>query len=88
MNSEEINPKDIQIHQFEKCEPLVLGEEWASGSFGSVHVVDTPTGRVAVKCVPELEGHVNRELDTCIQLARKNHPNICLSRNSLYEKGT
>ena len=76
MNSEEINPKDIQIHQFEKCEPLVLGEEWASGSFGSVHVVDTPTGRVAVKCVPELEGHVNRELDTCIQLARKNHPNI------------
>lgn len=86
MNSEEINPKDynftvqeenIQIHhQFEKCEPLVLGEEWASGAFGSVHMVDTPTGRVAVKCVQQLEGHVNRELDTCIQLASKNHPNI------------
>ena len=85
MNKEEINPKhynftvqeeNIKNHSFEKCEPLVLGEEWASGAFGSVHVVDTPKGRVAVKCVPELEGHVNRELNTCIQLASKNHPNI------------
>ena len=65
-----------QTYQFEKCTPLVLEKEWARGAFGSVHVVDTPTGRVAVKCVPELEGHMNRELDTCIQLASKNHPNI------------
>ena len=74
MNGEQTNKKDI--HPFEKCTPLVLGKEWANGAFGSVHVVDTPTCRVAVKCVPELEGHMNRELDTCIQLASKKHPNI------------
>jgi serine/threonine protein kinase len=81
MDKQEINPKDYNFsveekHPFEQFTPLVLGEVWASGAFGSVHVVDTPTGRIAVKSVPELEGHMNRELDTCIQLASKNHPNI------------
>ena len=57
--------------------PVMLSEEeWASGAFGKVHVVDTPTGRIAVKSVPELEGHVNRELETCKRLASENHPNI------------
>jgi serine/threonine protein kinase len=41
-----------------------------------VYAVDTPTGRVAVKRVPELAGHVNRELQTCIRLASDPHPNI------------
>ena len=62
---------------FEMCVPMTLGGEWGSGAFGKVHVVDTPTGRIAVKCVPELEDHVNRELETCKRLAQENHPNIC-----------
>lgn len=83
MNKEETDPKDYKFsveekdtHHFEQFTPLLLGEVWASGAFGSVHVVETPSGRIAVKSVPEMEGHVNRELDTCIQLASKNHPNI------------
>ena len=57
--------------------PVILSDdEWASGSFGKVHVVDTPTGRIAVKSVPKLESHVNRELETCKVLASENHPNI------------
>jgi len=57
--------------------PVVLSDdEWASGAFGKVYVVDTPTGKIAVKSVPELKGHVNRELETCKQLASENHPNI------------
>ena len=62
--------------KFEQCVPIVLGEEWSCGAFGSVHVVDTPTGKIAVKRVPELLGHINRELDTCTRLASDNHPNI------------
>lgn len=62
--------------KFEQCAPIVLGEEWSCGAFGSVHVVDTPTGKIAVKRVPELLGHINRELDTCTRLASDNHPNI------------
>ena len=57
--------------------PVVLSDdEWASGAFGKVYVVDTPSGKIAVKSVPELKGHVNRELETCKQLASENHPNI------------
>lgn len=57
--------------------PVVLSDdEWASGAFGKVYVVDTPTGKIAVKSVPELKDHVNRELETCKQLASENHPNI------------
>ena len=55
---------------------VILGDEFASGSFGKVYVVDTPTGRIAVKSVPELEGHMNREFETCKVLASENHPNI------------
>jgi glycogen synthase kinase 3 beta len=55
---------------------MLGNDEWASGSFGKVHVVDTPTGRIAVKSVPDLEGYVNRELETCKVLASENHPNI------------
>lgn len=62
--------------QLKQCAPFELGDEWSSGAFGSVHVVDTPTGRIAVKRVPELSGHINRELDTCMHLASENHPNI------------
>ena len=63
--------------KFELYTPVILGdEEWASGSFGKVHVVDTPTGRIAVKSVPELEDNVNRELETCKVLASENHANI------------
>lgn len=63
--------------KFELYTPVMLGnDEWASGSFGKVHVVDTPTGRIAVKSVPDLEGYVNRELETCKVLASENHPNI------------
>ena len=53
-----------------------VDKEWASGAFGKVHFVDTPTGRIAVKSVPELEGYVNRELETCKVLASENHANI------------
>ena len=49
--------------------PLVLGNEYARGAFGSVHVVETPDGRVAVKSVPDPVGHANRELETCMRLA-------------------
>jgi serine/threonine protein kinase len=80
MNKEETEPKDykfnVDTHHFEQFTPLLLGDVWASGTFGKVHIVDTPSGRIAVKSVPQLEGHVNRELNTCIQLASKNHPNI------------
>jgi serine/threonine protein kinase len=62
--------------KFEKCEPIALGDEWYRGSFGSVHIVDTPNGRIAIKRVPEILGHINRELDTCMRLAADNHPNI------------
>ena len=62
--------------ELKQYSPVVLGEEFASGAFGSVHMVDTPTGRIAVKRVPELEGHINRELETCKILAVENHPNI------------
>jgi serine/threonine protein kinase len=55
---------------------VALGAEWSRGAFGSVHVVDTPTGRVAVKRVPELAGHANRELETCARLASDPHPNV------------
>lgn len=63
----------------ERCAPVALGEEWARGAFGSVHVVDTPsapTGRIAVKRVAETPGHVNRELETCIRLALDPHAGI------------
>jgi serine/threonine protein kinase len=60
----------------ERCAPLALGAEWARGAFGSVHVVDTPAGRVAVKRVAETPGHVNRELETCIGLASDPHAGI------------
>ena len=61
-----------------RCAPVVLGadSEWSRGAFGSVHVVDAPAGRVAVKRVPELAGHVNRELETCMRLASDPHPNV------------
>jgi serine/threonine protein kinase len=67
---------DLSYVKFEQCAPIALGEEWSCGAFGSVHVVDTPTGKIAVKRVPELLGHINRELDTCTRLASDNHPNI------------
>jgi glycogen synthase kinase 3 beta len=62
--------------KFDQCIPVTLGEEFGSGAFGKVYVVDTPTGRIAVKRVPELADHVNRELETCTLLAEENHPNI------------
>ena len=63
------------------CAPLVLGDEWARGAFGSVFVVDAPhyhgtARKIAVKRVPDPIGHVNRELETCVRLARDPHPNI------------
>jgi serine/threonine protein kinase len=76
--------------ELKQYSPVVLGEEFASGAFGSVHMVDTPTGQIAVKRVPELEGHVNRELETCKILALENHPNIVqllgywTDKNTLY----
>ena len=57
-------------------EPLALGHEWARGAFGSVHVVETPAGRVAVKSVPDPVGHANRELETCMRLASDEHAGI------------
>jgi len=60
----------------ELCTPLTLEHEWASGAFGNVYLADTPTCKVAVKCVPQMEGYINRELDTCKQLAKENNPNI------------
>jgi serine/threonine protein kinase len=60
----------------EKLEPLVLGSEWARGAFGSVHVAPAPSGRVAVKSVPDPVGHANRELETCMRLASDNNPGI------------
>jgi serine/threonine protein kinase len=60
----------------EPCAPLALGAEYSRGAFGSVHAVDTPGGVVAVKRVPEVPGHVNRELETCVRLASEPHPNI------------
>ena len=71
-----IHSNTSQGVQLEQCEPIELGDEWSHGAFGSVHVVDTPTGRIAVKRVPELPDHINRELDTCMRLASDNHPNI------------
>jgi serine/threonine protein kinase len=62
--------------RLEPCTPVVLRDEWARGAFGRVYVVDTPAGRIAVKSVPETEGHVNRELQTCIRLASDPHPNV------------
>ena len=76
--------------ELKQYSPVVLGEEVASGSFGSVHMVDTPTGKIAVKRVQELEGHINRELETCKILALENHPNIVqllgywTDKNTLY----
>lgn len=67
----------LKEKKLEMYTPVILSdEEWASGAFGKVYVVDTPTGKIAVKSVPELEGHVNRELETCKRLASENHPNI------------
>ena len=73
---EEPNNNFTDNKELKKYSPVVLGEEFASGAFGSVHMVDTPTGRIAVKRVSELEGHINRELETCKILALENHPNI------------
>jgi hypothetical protein len=56
--------------------PLTLEHEWASGAFGNVYLADTPTCKVSVKCVPQLEGYVNRELTTCKQVAKEKNPNI------------
>lgn len=64
------------LNELKQYSPVVLGEEFASGAFGSVHMVDTPTGLIAVKRVTELEGHINRELETCKILALENHSNI------------
>ena len=59
------------------CAPIPLGDdEYARGAFGTVHVVDTPTGRVAIKRVSESVEHTNRELDTCVRLASDHHPHI------------
>jgi serine/threonine protein kinase len=66
----------MSTNRLELCAPIVLGEEWSRGTFGSVYVVDTPTGRIAVKRVPDTIGHTNRELETCVKLASENHPNI------------
>jgi serine/threonine protein kinase len=71
-----ISSTDQSYVKFEKYEPITIGDEWSRGAFGSIHVVDTPTGRIAVKRVPEIIGHINRELDTCTRLASDNHPNI------------
>jgi serine/threonine protein kinase len=62
----------------EMCTPLTLGKEheWASGTFGTVYVVDTSTCKVAIKHVNQLKGYMNRELKTCKQLAKKNNSNI------------
>ncbi|MEI6136422.1 MAG: protein kinase [Chloroflexota bacterium] len=60
----------------EPCAPVALGAEWSRGAFGSVHVVDTVGGRIAVKRVPDVPGHVNRELETCVRLASEPHPSI------------
>ena len=64
------------IKKLEKIEPFELGDEWARGSFGQIYVVDTPTGQICVKRVPEMIDHVNRELEICMILAPENHPNI------------
>ena len=71
-----ISSTDKSYVKFDQCEPITLGDEWSRGAFGTIHVVDTPTNRIVVKRVPEIQGHINRELDICIRIASDNHPNI------------
>lgn len=71
-----LDKEEKSVGILEQCAPIALGDEYAHGSFGSVHIVDTPTGQVAVKRVPQLVDHVNRELDICKQLASNPHPSI------------
>lgn len=61
---------------FKMCTPLTIEEECVRGAFGTVYVVNTEKGKVAVKSVTQLEGYKNREFDTCKRLAQENHPNI------------
>lgn len=76
MNNANPKEQDIKIRKLEQCDPFILGDVWASGTFGKVHIVDTPTGRIAIKSVTQLVGHANRELDICIRVSSDNHPNI------------
>jgi serine/threonine protein kinase len=69
-------PHDGRNRLATPCTPLALGDAWSSGAFGSVHVVPTPSGVVAVKRVPESPEHVSRELDVCRRLASDPHPHI------------
>ena len=62
--------------KLEQLEPITLGDEFAAGSFGTVHVVYTQTSIIAVKRVIQLNGYVNRELKTCKLLSEENNPNI------------
>ena len=62
---------------FAPCAPIALGDdEWSRGAFGSVFVVDTPSGKIAVKRVSESVEFANRELETCKRLASDDHPHI------------
>lgn len=58
------------------CAPIPLGDEYSRGAFGTVHVVETPTGRVAIKRVLESVEYTNRELDTYVRVASAHHPHI------------
>jgi serine/threonine protein kinase len=66
----------IEPGDFAPCTPIVLGDEWSRGSFGSVFVVDSSSVKMAVKRVSESVEYANRELDTCKRLASDNHPHI------------
>ena len=59
-----------------ECSQIQLGDTWKQGAFGTVHVIETSSGRFAVKRVFETRDFVNRELDVCCKLAFDDHPNI------------
>jgi len=77
VSQQSIKMNNLKEKKLELYIPVMLSDqEWKSGAFGKVYVVDTPTGKIAVKSVLDLEGHVNRELETCKRLTSENHPNI------------
>lgn len=67
-------------------QPLILEDELARGAFGTVHVVNSENGKVAVKSVTQLERYKNREFDTCKRLAQENNPNIVKFLGYWFEK--
>jgi len=76
---QDLSPTDASSgpRTFAPCAPIALGdEEWSRGAFGSVFVVDGPSGKMAVKRVSESVEYANRELETCTRLASDDHPHI------------